>query len=264
LKSAPTAPGRRRGRNSSELQRSLTAQARLVAEVTHDLGGLLAAIRLSTAAVPDPGAQQTIVRAVEQIDSLRDLLQAALLAEGELPLMRRTVEAADLFDMAVSAARPLAEAHQITIMCRSAPRLRLRVDTARMLRVLGNLVSNALRHGPPGSQVYLRAQARRDGVLLSVRDHGPGIDAAEQPHVFERHARRRDEDHGLGLYVARQIVLAHGGRIWFDGTRGEGTTFYVALPAEGAWAHSEGAVRRSKRSGSAPDGTYARARSAHR
>ncbi len=109
----------------------------------------------------------------------------------------------------------------------------VRCDRDRMLQAFSNLIGNALKFTPPGGRVVVFA--RRDGewIHLGVRDSGPGIPESELPKVFERfwQARRGFAGGlGLGLYITRAIVEAHGGRIWVESRRGEGTTFHFRLP----------------------------------
>ena len=104
--------------------------------------------------------------------------------------------------------------------------------------MLGNLLSNALRHTPAGGVVTLSARCERDRVLVEVTDTGEGLTAEQLPHVFERFYRgdsARDRDHGgsgIGLTIVKALVEAHGGRITAgsDGP-GQGATFTVVLPA---------------------------------
>jgi signal transduction histidine kinase len=106
-------------------------------------------------------------------------------------------------------------------------------DRMRFAQVVSNLLSNAFRHGA-GRPVTLDLRASDDEVTLSVEDHGTGIDPAVLPRIFERFERspgeRRRGGLGLGLYVAREIVEAHGGRITVTSTPGAGATFTISLP----------------------------------
>jgi signal transduction histidine kinase len=109
-------------------------------------------------------------------------------------------------------------------------------DGDRLAQVLTNLVDNALRHTPPGGQVTLTASPSADAVSITVRDTGEGIPAEALPHIFERFYRgdpsRRSGDHGagLGLAIAREIALAHGGTLTAASQPGHGSTFTLRLP----------------------------------
>ncbi len=110
------------------------------------------------------------------------------------------------------------------------------LDQDRFERVLLNLVWNALKYSPEDTPVTLAVAQAGPEVVFSVSDRGSGIGADELPHLFERfyrspNAREHSEGLGLGLYIAKALVEAHDGRIWVDSRTGQGTTFFVALPA---------------------------------
>ena len=106
----------------------------------------------------------------------------------------------------------------------------------RQTQVLTNLLSNAIKYSPHGGKVVVRGRAEPDQVVISVSDEGPGIATPELPHVFERFYRgasgltKRVKGTGLGLFLAKAVVEAHGGRIWVISPAGQGTTFSFTLP----------------------------------
>jgi signal transduction histidine kinase len=110
------------------------------------------------------------------------------------------------------------------------------VDVHRMLQVFHNLVSNALKFTPPDTPIDIRMEIRDGFAIFTVRDLGPGIAASEGERVFERFTRGREaaavgvDGQGLGLYISRLIVEAHGGRIWIEPTDGRGATFAFSVP----------------------------------
>lgn len=106
------------------------------------------------------------------------------------------------------------------------------IDIVQIERVIGNLVSNALKFSPPGSFVVVRVSCDNNSALVSVADRGSGIDPQALPHVFDKHYRvRKDiEGNGLGLYISRLIIEAHGGRVWAESEVGVGSLFTFALP----------------------------------
>lgn len=115
---------------------------------------------------------------------------------------------------------------------------RIRGDEARLGQVFVNLVHNAVKFSPSGSEATVAVRPAEHELIASVRDHGIGIPRAAQPRIFERfykvdRARVRGETPGgtgLGLAIARHVVEQHGGRIWLESTEGEGSTFSFALP----------------------------------
>ena len=107
-------------------------------------------------------------------------------------------------------------------------------DVDRLERIILNLLTNALKYSPPASSVLLRAQHHDDTVVVLMTDNGPGIAPEDLPHLFERYYRGksgpRAEGVGLGLYITKNLVDAHGGRIWVESEVGKGSTFAFTLP----------------------------------
>ena len=108
-------------------------------------------------------------------------------------------------------------------------------DEPRLRQVLANLLSNSLRHTPPGSPIEVRVGVRESAVMCRVVDHGPGLTPEAAERVFERFyrgdpARGRSGGSGLGLSIVAGLVTAHGGRVWYEATAGGGSTFVVSLP----------------------------------
>jgi two-component system phosphate regulon sensor histidine kinase PhoR len=107
-------------------------------------------------------------------------------------------------------------------------------DPDRLERIFANLVSNALKYSAPEMPVVIRAEAKDREMVVAVADRGEGIDPKDVPHIFERYYRtgdkRRSGGIGLGLYITKMLVEAHGGRIWVESELGKGSTFYFTLP----------------------------------
>jgi signal transduction histidine kinase len=101
---------------------------------------------------------------------------------------------------------------------------------------LSNLVGNAVKFAPEGSNIALAVETRTTEVEFRIDDRGPGIEPADIPHIFDRYWRAAGEKRrglGLGLAIAKWIVEAHGGRIWVESRLGAGSTFYFTLPRGG-------------------------------
>ncbi|MBQ1089145.1 cell wall metabolism sensor histidine kinase WalK [Streptomyces sp. B93] len=180
------------------------------------------------------------------IDDLRDLADADA---GTLRLHREPVRAADLLDQTAAAHRVAAETAGVDLRTVTAPgACWLDADPVRMRQAVGNLVTNALRHTPPGGTVTLAARPDGDSVVLEVADTGCGIGAADLPHIFDRFWRaeksrsRRTGGSGLGLPIVRHLLAAHGGTVDVTSTPGAGSVFTLCLPAGPAPADVSGAA----------------------
>jgi len=118
-------------------------------------------------------------------------------------------------------------------------------DEERLTQVISNLMSNAVKYSPSGTPITIVGRVEPSRVVITVSDQGPGISPEDLPHVFDRFYRaldaaRRTKGTGLGLYLARAVVEAHGGTIWADSHLGEGTSVSFALPRLEAPAPAQG------------------------
>lgn len=212
----------------------------LVADVAHEIRTPLSVIRGDLEALLDgvyPVDAAQLARIVEEttvMARLLDDLQTLSTAEaGALRLYPEAVAAGVLVEDAVSALESRARAAGVSLTASAADGLAdLDVDRIRIGEVLTNLLTNALRHTPPGGTITVEAVADGpDAVAFTVRDTGEGIPAADLPHVFERFVRSADSaGSGLGLTIARSLVVAHGGSITVDSEPGRGTAFRFTLP----------------------------------
>jgi signal transduction histidine kinase len=120
---------------------------------------------------------------------------------------------------------------------KGASSLRADIDRDRITQVLTNLLSNAIKFSDKGGEVLTFLDGDADRLRVTVVDHGAGIPAAFRERIFQRFAQadgadsRRNGGTGLGLSICKTIVEEHGGRIWFESEEGEGTRFFVELPA---------------------------------
>ena len=184
-------------------------------------------------------------RSRKELEALVELAEAMLrwAATGETPPLRRTDLVALVRPLVTSAnqdglQRVVLKAPETAVVRAARPHLRAAV---------ANIVGNALAYSPPGAQVLVRIAARADVVSISVEDQGPGVDADDVRAIFDPFVRggqthRPRNGRGLGLYIARQIVEAHNGRIWLASGSGEGgAMFHIELPAWSA-VRSEGRV----------------------
>ncbi len=167
-----------------------------------------------------------------------DLLDASQLQAGGLPF--RDVEDVNLRALAqrvVERYCPRTDRHRLMLdIPENFPTIT--GDPFRLEQVLDNLVSNAIKYSPRGGQIVVRGGATLAEVMVSVNDEGVGIPLEEQEHIFDPFYRvegpetRAVAGTGLGLFLTRAIIRAHGGRCWVHSTPGQGATFFVALPRE--------------------------------
>jgi NtrC-family two-component system sensor histidine kinase KinB len=171
---------------------------------------------------------------------LNDLLDLARLESGDASLNRERAEPKALLQAAAAELQPVVTEQGQRLGCLVEPRLpQVLVDRQRIGYVLHNFITNALKHSPPGAEIRLRAVKTEDHeVRFSVADRGPGVPAEFQGRIFDRFFRmpgQKKSGVGLGLSIAREIVVAHGGRIGVRSKPGQGSEFYFDLaPADEA------------------------------
>jgi signal transduction histidine kinase len=164
---------------------------------------------------------------------LLDDLQLLSNAEaGALRLHRERTAPSELVEAAVATYRDEAATAGVTLQTEAPPSLpSVDVDPLRIGEVLANLLTNAIRHTPPGEEVTVRVSREGDQVAFEVQDTGTGIASEELERVFERFAKSPgSHGSGLGLAIARSLVLAHGGEISASSEPGAGTTIRFVLP----------------------------------
>jgi signal transduction histidine kinase len=217
-----------------------------VADVSHELRTPIAALRAFTelqrdGQVDEATRREFLDRSSEQISRLdwmsTNLLDLSRIDAGIFPLDIRPGDLRDPIRSVVEAHAELAEQRGVSLVSEVPPSpVMLPFDRERIVQLLTNLVGNGLKFTPRGGQVRVMLSDQPEGALLEVRDSGPGILAAELPHVFERFFRgtnvgdARASGSGLGLAIARSIVEMHGGQIEVASAIGEGSAFTVRLP----------------------------------
>ncbi len=226
---------------------SLAHRDDFMAIIGHDMRNLLGGIVLDATIVEQrasdseegkqsAAAMKRILRHAARMNRLiGDLLDVVSIEAGNLAIEKAAGDAAALLaDAADIFANAAAEKGVVLAVAPVAGPLVAAFDHDRMLQVLANLVSNALKFTPRGGHVLLGGERHGAVVRLDVRDDGAGIPASLHEAAFERFRQVHDHDRrglGLGLYIARSLVEAHGGRIWVESAPGAGSTFHVELPA---------------------------------
>lgn len=174
-----------------------------------------------------------IVRNARYIDRLvHDLLDLAAIDNHQLTIALQPVELGSLIAGVLDRMISDGDRPRVHVVARDP--VTVMADAMRIERVLANLVQNAMLYAPPHSDIDITLAVSQDWVRVSVVDLGPGIAPADAALVFEEF-RRGESAHGhdgtgLGLYVSRRIVEAHGGRIGVDSTPGKGSRFFFVLP----------------------------------
>jgi NtrC-family two-component system sensor histidine kinase KinB len=218
----------------------------LVATVAHEVRTPLTALRMAVhllqenVAGPLTERQADLVYAArEETERLQriveELLDLAKLQDGRLQLTRRPTAPRALVEAALDAQRTIAADRQVVLAADVAPGLpEIAVDSDRIQLVFANLLSNAVRHSPPGAPVTLRVAARNGSLRFSVIDEGPGIPPERRALIFEKFSQGGDRPGGagLGLSIAKEIVAAHGGAIGVDSALGRGSEFWFTIPVE--------------------------------
>jgi signal transduction histidine kinase len=178
---------------------------------------------------------------------INDLLDVSQIEAGQLSIEPVRQPVVPLLREAVDAQRAVAESHRIDLRWRAGDDLpRVLADGSRVLQILGNLVTNALKFTPAGGVVEVGAVAEGEEIRWYVSDTGPGMAPEQLPHVFDRfwQAQRTDRRGlGLGLAIVLGLAQAHGGRVWVESELGRGTTFHFTLPLAPEPSDDEGGRR---------------------
>jgi two-component system, OmpR family, sensor histidine kinase KdpD len=218
-------------------------RAALFSSVTHDLRTPLASITASVTSLLDQRASftpddrrellETIRHEAERLNRLvGNLLDLSRIRAGAVTPTTSPAEIDDVIEGVVGRLQPVLANHRIRLMLRGdLPEIPM--DVVQIDQVLTNLIENAVKFSPAGSEVMISTAKWHDAAEVRVVDHGPGIPNEERERVFEAFARGEQgsaSGSGLGLSISRAIVESHGGRIWIEGTPGGGTTVVFRLP----------------------------------
>lgn len=233
-------------------------QRQFVSNVSHELRTPLTSVRayieaLSEGAWKDPEIAPQFLQVTQDetermIRMVNDLLVLSRMDRGTTKLELEWVNFTDFvshllnrFDMIVEHDQGEAQSESKQYVIKrdlGNQALWIEIDTDQMMRVIDNIMNNAIKYSPDGGTITVRLQQRQNQVLLSIADQGLGIPRKDLSKIFDRFYRadkarsRAQGGTGLGLAIAKEIVNAHGGKIWADSREGHGSTFYISLPYE--------------------------------
>jgi two-component system sensor histidine kinase KdpD len=217
-------------------------QAALLSSVTHDLRTPLASITASVTGLLDSGASfdeaqrhdllETIRQEAERLNRLvGNLLDLSRLRAGALTPSRRPAQIDEIIEGVLARMEPQLREHRLKVLLREGLPL-VPVDVVQLDQVLTNLLENAAKYSPKGTEINVATARWEDTVQVRIADQGGGIPADQRAEVFEAFARGTSDGKGsgLGLAIARAVVQAHGGSIWAEDAPGGGTAIVFRLP----------------------------------
>lgn len=237
-------------RDISEHKRMEQMKTDFISVVSHELRTPLTSIRGALGLVAGGIAGELPERARRLVDIasknserlarlVDDILDVERIESGQMGFRLVPQDLAALVEQAVEANQPYGQPYGVSLRLVEAQPALVRVDADRIQQVLSNLLSNAVKFSPRGASVEVGVTARSGRVRLRVVDHGKGIPPEFRAWIFEKFTQadatstRQRGGTGLGLSISKAIVERHGGRIWFETTPIQGTTFFVELPEWG-------------------------------
>jgi len=227
-------------------------QSEFVAAVTHEFKSPITSIRLLMERIaggrlrtPESASEYyaAVGRETDRLERLVNrLLESQKIQAGQKRYRFEPASLVELAEAAVERLRPQAQVKSIALKLEASGEVpELLLDQAAMADALENLLDNAIKYSPAGTEISVVMEARERQVCVEVRDQGAGIDAEDLPHVFERFYRGRQNARGtgLGLALVKAAVEAHGGTVTVTSVPGRGSTFFLRLPVRGeAWRES--------------------------
>ena len=198
-------------------------------------------------------AESLLLSARRMSEMVEELLEGSRLEAGQAELRREPLDLARFLEEVVDRSIPPDARERLRLEV-SGPVPPVAADAPRLERVVVNLLTNALKYGAPGTPVVIHLEREGEQALVSVRDQGQGLQPEELSRLFSKYYRtregRRAKGVGLGLYISRLIIEAHGGRILVESTPGQGSTFTFTLPL--ALSPREQEIRRPSEEGDGP------------
>lgn len=234
----------------ADLETSFLAQKRFTADASHELRLPLTILKGEIeVALRHPRTEEEYQYILRQqlgtIDRIQrivnDLLTLARADAGQLEMVQAPIDLSLLLQEVGQQHLILFDSQNVRLDMDIEDDLNIMGEASQIERTMMNLLSNAFKHAPEHSCIYLSAHSENDSVIICVRDEGPGIAEEQHERLFDRffraddaRARKEGEGAGLGLAICKRIIDAHDGEIWLKSQLGDGASFYVRLPLSGA------------------------------
>jgi two-component system, OmpR family, sensor kinase len=229
------------GKSLRPVRTAFARQHAFVSDASHELRTPLTVIRANAEFIqqeqPDNAEARDIVSETDRLSALVESLLAVARGQRHTPDQLETVDLGALIETAAASFQPLAADRGIELSTAAADDVAVRGDREQLRQVIVILLDNALRYTGDGGRVHVQARREAGNGIVTVHDTGIGIGEEELERVFERFYRadearnRQSGGAGLGLAIARELVMRHGGRISVESTEGAGSTFTIQLPA---------------------------------
>ncbi len=238
----------------TEQERINEERRQFVSNVSHELRTPLTSVKSYIDALQDGALEdQTVAHSfltvaqnetTRMIHMINDLLELSRMDQGRMKLNMEFVNVGELFnyilnrfDMIISSDDKPEKTYSIVRDITTAP-VWAELDTSKFTQVIDNIMNNAIKYSPDGSEIVVSMHENEHHVILSITDQGLGIPKKDLTHVFDRFFRvdkarsRAQGGSGLGLAISKEIIEQFHGRIWAESVEGKGSTFYIALPFE--------------------------------
>lgn len=231
-------------RDVTEYKQLEKMKSEYVSTVSHDLKAPLVLIRGYASMMPMVGElndqqrdySQKILDGIDDISRMADNLLDMRRIDSGMQLQLERISPSDLLDDVIEEMQPQIKHRKVQLLreLTLAQDLTIEADRALLQRALFNLLENAVKFSPLGSQVNLRLQVNESSVVFEIQDHGPGIAPIDLPNIFDSVKRSSDgtlkKESGVGLSIVKSIAERHQGRVWGESVLGKGSTFFLEIP----------------------------------
>jgi signal transduction histidine kinase len=228
------------GKSLAPVRVAFARQHAFVSDASHELRTPLTVIRANAEFIqqqqPDNAEARDIISETDRLSALVDALLAVARGQKHADSAMADVDLGELIEKAAASFQPLAAEQGLELSAASADDVVVKGDREQLQQVIVILLDNAVRYTPAGGRVHVQTRREGSNAIVTVHDTGIGIGADELERVFERFYRadearnRQSGGAGLGLAIARELVMRHGGKISVDSTEGAGSTFTIQLP----------------------------------